>query len=69
MLHFFISFYKLFSLLQVPRWRWLINKYVSISSDKTILIFPWEGFHIYLSKSKNQFIFIIIIMNVVGIGL
>ena len=47
-----------------------IYRYVSITSDKTILIFLWEGFHIYLSKSKNQFIItIIIIMNVVGLGL
>ena len=64
-------------------WQSLINwshtsicdkKNVSISSDKTILIFLWEGFHIYLSKSKNQFIItiiiiIIIIMNVIGLGL
>jgi hypothetical protein len=62
------SLFKPSSFLRVSGWRWLIYRYVLISSDKTILIFLWEGFHIYLSKSKHQFI-IIIIMNVVGLGL
>lgn len=64
---FLHSLFKPSSFLRVSGWRRLIYKYVSISSDKTILIFLWEIFHIYLSKSKHQFI--IIIMNVVSLGL
>jgi hypothetical protein len=45
---FLNSLFKPFSLLRFSRWGWLIYKYVSVSSDKTIPIFLWEEFHIYL---------------------